>query len=224
MQKAFQSRTQLFAKIEALLFGALIFSLTAYSQGSTYLIKAGKHPAKVLPDTVQFQYPDFQKGMLVLPMGEKSPVILLNYNLLYATIQLINENGDTLALDESANIVEYVRIESDLYFRDHKEGYCLIVSKEGPIKVVVRFKLNIVRLFLQNEDVYFRKDYDYFFLAQKNKLFKPTKTSLHKLYPEHKKAIQIFISENNVNFGNESDLTTLISYCNSLTSGTNPTE
>ena len=251
MQKVFQSYTQPLAKKALLLIGALIFSLTAYSQGSTYLVKAGEHPARVIPDTVQFQYPEFRKGLLFLPMGEKSPVMLLNYNLLYATIQLINENGDTLALDESANIVEYVRIESDLYFRDSKEGYCLILSKDGPVKLVVRFRLNIVRretvvnngygvssggstssrsarrssdngLYLQNEDVYFRKDYAHFFLAPKNKIFKPTKTSLHKLYAEHKKAIQTFISENNVNFDNESDLAKIISYCNSLTPATNP--
>jgi hypothetical protein len=185
-----------------LLFGSFIFSLTAFSQGSTYLVKAGEHPVKAIPDTAQFQYPEFRKGLLFLPMGEKSPVMLLNYNLLYATIQLINENGDTLALDENANIVEYVRIESDLYYRDSKEGYCLIISKDVPVKLVVRFRLNIVRrervvndgysvnssgssssrsarrpgdngLFLRNEDVYFRKEYDYFFLVSKNKIFRP---------------------------------------------------
>ncbi len=254
MQKVFQSCNQHIAKIEALLvFGILIFSLTASSQGTTYLVKAGEHPARVIPDTVQFQYPEFRKGILFLPMGEKSPVILLNYNLLYATIQLINEKGDTLALDESANIVEYVRIGSDLYFRDLKEGYFLVLSKDGPVKLVVRFRLNIVRretvvnngygvssggstssrsarrssengLYLQNEDVYFRKDHDYFFLAPKNKIFKPTKTSLYKMYPDHKKAIQAFIAENNVNFSNESDLEKIISYCNSLTSASKPIE
>ena len=71
MQKSFQSRGQLVAKIGVLLFGAVIFSLTAFGQKSTYLVKAGEHPAKVLPDTVQFQYPDFQKGFSCLADGGK---------------------------------------------------------------------------------------------------------------------------------------------------------
>jgi hypothetical protein len=248
MQKAFQFRRQLLLKIEAfLLFGVLTFFSTANAQSSTYLVKAGEHPARVIPDSVQFQYQNFRRGILYLPKGEKSPVMLLNYNLLSGTIQLIKENGDTLALDESANIVEYVRIESDLYFRDYKEGYCLIISKDGPLNLVERFKLNVVRretvvnngygvssggsnssrsarrsdgngFIVDNEDVYYGKDRDYFFLTEARKLFKPTKASLYKLYPEHKKAIQTFISEENVDFSKESDLTKIVSYCNVLAS------
>ena len=152
---------------------------------------------------------------------------------------------------QSANIVEFAKIDEDVYFHDFREGYFLLITKEMPVRLMVRKQWIIVRretlvnngygvstaesastrsarrssddvYITSNENVYYRKESHYFFLGLKNKIYNATKSSLNKLYPEHKKAIQTFISENNVNFGNESDLAKIISYCNSLASGTNP--
>jgi len=226
-------------------------AIMVYGQDSTYLVKAGEQPAKVIPLKAQYQYPDFRNGILFFPKGKKSEILSLNFNILYSEIQFIDTKGDTVFLDANANIVEFARIDEDVYFHDYKQGYFLLLTKEMPVRLMVRRQWNIVRretlvnngygvstaesnsarsarrssdnsYITSNENVHFKKESNYFFLGLKNKIYNATKSSLNKLYPEHKKAIQTFISENNVNFGNESDLANIISYCNSLASGTKP--
>jgi hypothetical protein len=226
---------------------AYTFPFLSHGQDSTYLVKAGQHPAGVIPDSARFLYPQFRKGVLFFPKGVRSEVMLLNYDLLYSTMQLINSEGDTLALDESANIAEFVRIESDLYFRDMKEGYFLILTKDLQVRLMVRIRLTIFRrenvvnngygistqesnssrsarrspdngTILQYENVYFRKDYDYYLLGAKNKIYKANKSSINRLFPDNKQEINNYLSEGKCDFNSEHDLKQLITFCNGLSS------
>jgi hypothetical protein len=72
---------------------------------------------------------------------------------------------------------------------------------------------------VSNDNVYFRKEHNYFFLGEKNKIYKATKSSLNKLFPDHKAKIHSFLSEHNIDFGSEADLKKVTEFCNALTAG-----
>jgi hypothetical protein len=220
----------------------------SFSQApETYLVKAGEQPDKVIPSKDQYMYPEFLKGLLYFPQGKKSGVLLLDFNLLYSTVDFIDTNGDTLSIDEDANITEYVRIQSDLFFHDYKKGYFLMLTKREPVKLVVTKAWKIVRRDRvtnngygigtggstsdwssrrspdnmhtnPNQNVVYHKETDYFLLAEKNKIYRATKSHLMKIFPDNKKKIQAYLEEHEVDFAKEEDLKPLIEFCDGLNS------
>jgi hypothetical protein len=65
-------------------------------------------------------------------------------------------------------------------------------------------------------DRYYRKTGTYFFIDHKNKLYKAIKPSILKLYSNHKKKINVYLLENNIDFNREYDLVRLLKYCSQL--------
>src|SRR5688572_1794228 len=76
----------------------LILSGRGTCQDSTYLVEPGVHPAKVIPVSKQFRYPEFREGRVLLSTGKQSEPLLLNYSLLYDAVMLIGANSDTVWL------------------------------------------------------------------------------------------------------------------------------
>lgn len=221
--------------------------VTGYCQHNSYVVKAGTHPSKAIPTGEQFQYPDFRDGYLYFTTGKKSDSMLLNYNLLYDAIMIIEKTGDTVALSRESNIVEFVQIQSDFFFQDAGKRYFLLLTTEDPLKLMIRSRWNIVSretvsytdspgspveahaqgttvggFVFPNEDVTFQKWVDYYFLGPQNKVYDVARSSLNKVFPDYKKSIKGYLSQNKINFTNESDLKMLTSFCNGLTSRKQP--
>jgi hypothetical protein len=184
-------------------------------QDSTYLVKPGIHPVKVIPLTERYQYPGFRIGFLYFSTGKKSDEFLLNYNLFAQQIQLIDSRGDTVALDNKLSIVEFIQIESDFYFRDLKEGYFLLLTNEEPLKLTKRTTWN--EMVFPNGESTFQKIHEFFFLAPSpNRVLRAYKSSLTKIFPNNRQAIKEYLSQHNIDFTKESDLKQIIAYCNGL--------
>jgi hypothetical protein len=205
-------------------------------QDSTYLLDPGVHPAKVIPVSKQFQYPEFRKGRVLLSTGRHSEPLLLNYNLLYDAILLRETNGDTVWLDKT--LVQYVQIDADYYFSDLNQGYFRLVTMEGRLKLMIMSRWIIIGKYSLNaqwqsfeteqrpsrvEDFYFPSQYtrfaridSYFFKSPTNDVHKSEKQALTKMFPDNRKAINRYISDRNVDFTKESDLKELVAFCNSL--------
>jgi hypothetical protein len=220
----------------------LILSGRGTCQDSTYLVEPGVHPANVIPVSKQFRYPEFREGRVLLSTGKQSEPLLLNYSLLYDAVVLIGANSDTVWLDKT--LVEYVQIETDYYFSDVNQGYFRLVTKEGLLKLMIMSRWILIAKSSLNsqwiafetpqtpsrvEDFYFTSQYTkfakieaYFFQGPTRKVYKSSKQSLIKIFPDNRKAINRYLSDRKIDFTKESDLKEVVTFCNSLTSATNP--
>ena len=124
----------------SLFFLCFLFT-SGISQDSVYYADEGVHPTKVIPITERYQYRKFEPGFLYFATGRKSEQFLLNYNTFAEEFQLIDSNGDTVALDNKVSIVEFIQIQSDFYFKDLKEGYLLLLTTEEPLKIGQAYKM-----------------------------------------------------------------------------------
>ena len=237
MQRFCEKMPQCFAR--HLLFQTvllLVLSGRGTCQDSTYLVEPGIHPGKVIPVSKQFRYPEFREGRVLLSTGKQSEPLLLNYNLLYDAVLLKGANGDTVWLDKT--LVEYVQIENDYYFSDLNHGYFRLVTKEGPIKLMIMSRWILLSKYSLNsqwqafetpqtpsrvEDFYFPSQYTrfarieaYFFQGPTNKVYKSVKQSLIKIFPDNKKTINRYLADRKVDFTKESDLKEVVAFCNSL--------
>lgn len=216
---------------------------TAYSQ--SVLVKAGQDYTKAIPRSDRYRYKDFMNGQLHYPQGKKSQVLRLNYNIIFAAVQFIDSNGDTLFIAEDSNIFKYVSINNDLFFHDFQFGYFEILTREPQIKLMSQIKWNIARKdvmiengygsslslsnsdystirvsgannFIQNENTLFEKQDAYFLLDKKQRIHKATKSSFIKIFQDYKGEIQSFLKNNDIDFSDKDDLRTLLEFCNAL--------
>ena len=217
--------------------------LSAFSQ--TILVKAGQDYTKTIPKSDQYLYQEFMDGQLHYPQGKKSTVLKLNYNVIFAAVQFIDSNGDTLFIAEDSNIFKYVSIKNNLFFHDYQQGYFEILTKEPAVKLVSQLKWNIIRKdvminngygpslsmsnsdystvrmsgannFIQNDNTYFEKETSYYFLDKKYRIHKATKNNVLKIFQDHKDDVQLFLKNNTVDFSSQEDLKRLLDFCNML--------
>ncbi len=216
---------------------------TVFSQ--SVLVKAGQDYTKAIPRSDRYRYKDFMNGQLHYPQGKKSQVLRLNYNIIFAAVQFIDSNGDTLFIAEDSNIFKYVSINNDLFFHDFQFGYFEILTREPQIKLMSQIKWNIARKdvmiengygsslslsnsdystirvsgannFIQNENTLFEKEDAYFLLDKKQRIHKATKGSFIKIFQDYKGEIQSFLKDNDIDFSDKDDLRTLLEFCNAL--------
>lgn len=228
-----------------ILLALVLFAVitTAFSQ--SVLVKAGQDYTKAIPRSDRYRYKDFMNGQLHYPQGKKSQVLRLNYNIIFAAVQFIDSNGDTLFIAEDSNIFKYVSINNDLFFHDFQFGYFEILTREPQIKLMSQVKWNIARKdvmiengygsslslsnsdystirvsgannFIQNENTLFEKEDAYFLLDKKQRIHKATKSSFIKIFQDYKGEIQSFLKDNDIDFSDKDDLRTLLEFCNAL--------
>ncbi|MCC9166566.1 hypothetical protein [Pontibacter harenae] len=190
-----------------------------------------------------YLYPSFMNGQVRFLNGHTASA-KLNYNMLVGEVVFLDKNADTLALDNILT-VESLKIGEDLFYYDPK-GKSLLktLGKYGETMLLVkeRYKLldtkkvgayglesssssqtSIKDYYADNTSyklnsggsVIYEVREDYFLSDQKGYVL-ATKASVLRLFPKHKNALQKFISDQKVNFKDESDLKKLLSYCSSL--------
>lgn len=211
-------------------------------QQNTIMVMAGDDATKVIPLKERYRYSEFMNGRLFYPQNKRSELLRLNYNQLFGAMQFIDSKGDTLFIAEDSNIFKYVQVGNDLYFHDFRDGYFEMVTRSGDLKLMSQFKWKIIRTeivvnngygtsasvanteystrrsddinnFVQNENTLFGKEISYFLLGNKDKVYKATKSTFLKLFPDHKQEILLYLKEQNTDFGEEEDLRKLLEFC-----------
>jgi len=208
----------------------------------TIMVRAGEDATKVIPLSERYRYSEFMNGRLFYPQNKRSEVLKLNYDLLFGAMQFIDSKGDTLFIAEDSNIFKYVQVGSDLYFHDFRDGYFEMVTRTGDLRLMSQYKWKVVRTeivvnngygtsasvanteyssrrsddisnFVQNENTLFGKELTYFLLGNKDKVYKATKSTFLKSFPDHKQEILLYLKEQNPDFGKEEDLKKLLEFC-----------
>lgn len=217
----------------------------AQAQASkTFRVKDGEEATKVIPAQLKYRYPEFQEGKVVYLNGKFSAAAF-NYNLLLGEVQFIHPKGDTLSLAAEAAL-RFVEIGESTFLYDHKHGYLEVVGifpslklgrsqrlrfagaeKVGAynqstgvssIRNTSSYVSNNSQMYnlKQKGDVIFSEEVNYFLIDKNNQAFKADKSTMFKVFPQHKKAISAFLKENSLELNKEEDLKKLLQFCTSL--------
>ncbi len=220
---------------------SVLVSVVAVAQGpDTYTIKPGMGVLQVIPLEKIYRYPTFQQGLVVFRSGA-STLGKLNYNHLFAVIQFINQQGDTLSMAEEP-LVKYVAIGKDTFYYD--KGYVRTITA-GPVKLAERV---LFREYIQKpganyelssgatssstitamregktlgsdvveQEVVLMKNTLYFIGDRFNVFVPADKRNLLKVYSKQKRQVENYLSANAVDFKKEEDLIKLTAFLVSL--------
>jgi hypothetical protein len=156
----------------------------------------------------------------------------MNYNLYFGQVDFINEQGDTLQIKPSQEIT-IISIGHDRYFYDESVGYLKLLQQGqlsfGRYTLYALEKMEYVsgsnntnewrvdrRGAMSSSDRYYKKKATYYFIDPNNKVRKPTRHNLRKIFPSKRLVIRNYVNKHAVNFQNESDLRALVTFCNQL--------
>lgn len=168
-----------------------------------------------------YLYPDFRSGFITYFTDFTTHDLRLNYNLYYAQIDMIDQRGDTVQI-LPLKTFKSVSIGSDVFLYHHREGYLRILIQGDVIlaeRVLLGVEGNQVFSFRGRpveSDLYFAKASTFFFVNSAGKPFRVSRTTLKKLLPEYKSAIQEYTREHATNFSKEADIRQVTLFCNNL--------
>jgi hypothetical protein len=119
----------------------LVVSISTLAQApQTVTLDNNNLSAKDIKPELQFLFPDFQNGRVVLKDG-KVVSCQLNYNFLIDEVLFIDENGKQMAL---ANPKDVSRVYiSNRFFTSSSKGYYEVIVP-SPISLVYKWKCNII--------------------------------------------------------------------------------
>ena len=175
-----------------------------------------------------YYFPQFQEGTIIYRTGFKiKQTLKLNYNIYHERMEFIGEADDTLAIEGNKEI-KLIEIGSHLFYHDYKSGYYEILSTSSvSLAMQPKFRLgktegNDGLLPFETRgaamacDRYYYKHASYFFIDGNEQLFKASKASVLKLFPEHKSDIRAYLMEKPVDFTSNEDIIRLTNYCYQL--------
>lgn len=216
----------------------------AQQAASTFRVKAGESPVKVIPLEHQYRYPLFQEGKVIYMNGNFTAATF-NYSNLLGEVQFITPKGDTMALAGEPSLVS-VLVGESVYMHNQEEEFLEVVAEFDAVKLGKRQKLefagadkvgaygqasgassirntstvigsNSQRYTLEQKgDVVFSEKVAYFLIDERNQFHKVTKPSIIKLFPKHRKAINGYLKEHSPDLNDEEDLKKLLQFTTKL--------
>lgn len=216
----------------------------AQQAASTFRVKAGENPVKVIPVEHQYRYPLFQKGKVVYMNGNFTAA-KFNYNNLLGEVQFINPKGDTMALAGEPSLVS-VLIGESVYLHNQENEFLEVVAEFNIMKLGKKQTLefagadkvgaygqssgassirntntlignNSQRYTLdQKGDVVFSEKVAYFLVDHRNQFHRANKPNILKAFPKHRKEINHYLKEHAPDLNKEEDLRKLLQYSTAL--------
>jgi hypothetical protein len=223
-----------------LILNTLLLAGTAsvYSQSTELMrLKAGETVTETSWRDSIYRFQDFQDGKIIFYNGI-SPVYKINYNLYFTEMDMIDDKGDTITVKDSKDL-KLVSIKGHVFFHEYRKGYYEILV-QLPIALAVKDKLANVRKEIvtnngygtstentssvtsyrnnfrnpySNRDQLFKRSKSYYFIDPDNRVHGASKSSLLKLFPNHKLKIEEYIEINNPDFRAEQDLISITRFC-----------
>ncbi len=216
------------------------FSKSIAQVRKTYTVKPGEKISESLPKEALYLYPQFKDGVVNFK-NTNVGASRLNYNRLLDEIQFIDEKGDTLSLADDA-IISSVYIDRDTFY--YYQGYVKMISDVKKVKFAIKKKLALSNkqkvggmgeLSSASIDTYEKmstdqgikdiistqlltfSEYTNFFIGDFYNHFKPlNKKTLLNMFAKQQTIIEIYLSENSINFFKEEDVKKLIGFLKTL--------
>lgn len=216
----------------------------AQQTATTFRVKAGEEPMKVIPVEQQYRYPLFQKGKVVYMNGTFTAATF-NYNNLLGEVQFINSQGDTMAIAGEPSLYS-VSVGESVYLYNEAEGFLEVVQEFDAMKLGKRKKLefsgadkvgaygqasgassirNTSTIISNNSqqyslaqkgDVVFSEKLTYFLVDERNQFHRANKPNILRVFPKHRKTISSYMKEHSLDLDKEQDLVKLLRFCTTL--------
>jgi hypothetical protein len=207
----------------------------------TITLDNNKISASAINPELQYLFPDFQNGRVVLK-DKKVINCQLNYNFLLDEILFIDVNGNKMALANSDD-VSYISLNNRIFIATSK-GYFEVIVREV-VSLLYKWTCNFIekgkggalgissdapsiyqmnqisfdartwKLDVDKEAVVTVEVFPYLKVKSKYILVKGAKDFI-RAFPGKRSEIKLFIDQNSVDFRKEADLKSLTKYCNSL--------
>lgn len=206
-----------------------------------YEVNVGERVMDVINNTQAYHYNAFKQGTLSLSTGQtaSSP---LNYHALFNEMHFISSKGDTLAIADGTT-VNYIAVEADTFY--YNDGFALQLAGAKDVKLVKKEIINlsekmrntgsygytsssgnesmygvasakIFKTLVASEKMVFTRESSLFFRDKDEQFFPVNKNNLLKIYKSQKKAVEQYLSANDVNFNKEEDLKKLMTFLSGL--------
>ncbi len=233
-------------KLARALFVLLTCPYLAHSQDpKTFKIKAGEYPDKVIPYADRYQFGQFTTGKADF-VGGRTSQARFNYNYIGGHILFVDAKLDTLEIIDKATLRNITIGDKSYRFDKRfgyseivgsfqraslgkREVLARIgTEKGGPYGIsYTASSVTTYRSYSSDQAATTKKlnanaagvfSYRkaYFLIDNNNRFYIPTAGSIKKLYPAHKKQIGQYLKEKPVDFGKETDLVRLLTYCENL--------
>jgi len=176
---------------------------------------------KAIPNNEKYGYDQFRDGYLIFASGNQSRVTKMNYNQLFGEIQFIDEKSDTLFIAD-VDSVSFVRLGTDLYRHDSKNGYSKVLAGHDRISLTVQHRLKKIQQKKGEADysVISRESFYYLFNSQES-VHKANKSGFLKSFSNNKQQIKDYLKRMTqqgqpIKFSKETDVLKLMRFCESL--------
>jgi hypothetical protein len=227
---------------------ALFLFISVHSlaqKGKEVTMGPDQEPSKDFPINDRYRFPDFHNGFVITHEGKRSQPLKLNFNLFSGLPQLIDENGDTLFLDEQ--VAKYIQIKTTTYQHNSSKGYHELILNTEPVKLGIQRVWKIDRIEtmyldpttghqtksltrdagnttysprlhrqVRNETRIYARDSSYYFIDVKGRDYKANKSNLLRLFSDHKEKIDEHLKQEPIDFKNEEDLKKVLQFCLAL--------
>ncbi|RDV13368.1 hypothetical protein DXT99_20330 [Pontibacter diazotrophicus] len=220
--------------------GSLVQAQTA----KEYKVKDGEAAADAISALHLYRYPAFQQGQVVYTNGKFSSATF-NYNLLLGEVQFINAQGDTLTLGREPALIS-VSVGESTFLYNPEEGYAEVVADYNTLRLGRRQKLESAGTekvgaynqstrasAIESKSSYltssgrrfnlssggsevFSEKVSFYLIDESNRFHRATKSSVSRLFPNHKKEIYGYVKEHSLNLSREEDLKQLLQFCSAL--------
>ncbi|HEY5751191.1 MAG TPA: hypothetical protein VIU12_34235, partial [Chryseolinea sp.] len=134
-------------------------------------------------------------------------------------------------VDESGYI-RAVQLDSALYYRELVTGHYIEVLMRGPVSLGALETLKLMNHDLEREELFasgnitypkpqlgdriYKKNVTHYFIDGRGIPYPATKDTALRLFRAHKKEVAAYLRDNTVDYKNQSDLVSLLSYCNMI--------
>ena len=194
----------------------------------------------VLPVDERYRFDHFQSGKVFFNDGNTVNATL-NYNFLNQEIEFINTVGDTLSIAQR-NAVNRIKIGQQLFYHYPTVGYLEVCYELPTLKLVVQRVIQPVRnqrskviphrlnsddnslnstsaLGNNESSLTLLAKRNYFFVDKNKRLYPSQRSSLYRIFPQHRTIIKDYLKRYRINLEQEEDIIKVLQFCSQTASG-----
>lgn len=220
----------------------LVFSKSLFSQElKTFKVNPGEKVYEVISPKDRYAYPDFISGIVQFK-NDRIGGSRMNYNALLPGIEFIDQNNDTLTLD-NLETIRYIVMANDTFFVE--KAVMQQILTDGKIRIArsrvimisnhqrigamglptdasvdaftaLSSSGNPLKTMVAKEILTFKEHVNFYFGNKFGQFKQASKKNLVSQFGNHKKEITAYLEENKVDYFSEEDMRKMFGFLSKL--------